>query len=735
MALAFDADFFTMFQSLLDAHTTYYLPRGYGAVYYTTPFSIKTRVVEGVQKFYTGNPPYPFVLWSSVCGSSCPFTSAMYGWEITQIDGQSVSAFAKTFTRGSGTYYDDGVRMNHFISGLSWGQSSLTSNALPASATFTVTLIDPSTSSTVDLVLPYGFGGNSAGWSRAALVAANGPLSKKRGDHELFGERLLLDSLKESAAELRKRSDSLLEFKQVESAISLLSSKMDRIGRDTAIAHDILRREGSKALMIDDRLPHIPSPRERMEEVIRIQQSVWAPKMDFSANIKFEEEYFKVDAATGDFKVKHTPIKRSGAAAPTAVEKPLIPGDISKWNFVSPLVSDIEPLNAYAAIYNNTSVLRLRSFTIENPNLPTFSQWVAATTNLVGGRASRGTDENLIIDVTNNGGGLVCLNYETLGFLINSWTNRDIINGPDTLYSLYDMRVSELSEKLYQNGDMRYADVFNATTAHLLDTSYYTEPVSRTIGGKTSSYSKPFNWNPCGWTSNYFTQIANYHFDKIIVLTDGRCGSSCAYFLTHLRENDRVRVVSYGGIYGEAMATSSFAGGNVYTWDYIRSVVGFDVPANPFSAYIAYNARQNFSPSKYPATPRQMNRLEADWYLPIWDSFFRFSTETTRNLTARYALYESILPLFEEMPSGLTRTDIPPPPVDPPIEADPIASPEDTPIELNPDGTIAPNVGNPPSSQTIPPRPPLDMIPASFACISSPLLPLLLFAISVVYLL
>ena len=636
-------DFFTMYQSLLDAHTTYYLPSGYGAVYYTTPFAVKSKVVDGSQKFYTGEPPYPFELWVKVCGSSCAYDETMEGWEISAINGTDVATYIKSFSLGGGTYYDDGVRANSFISGSLWGQSSLTYNAMPPE-NFTVTLINPSTSESTTMTLPFAFGGTYTGWSRASMITANAYSSSKKRSHELFAERQLLDALHERAGELRKRSvaDETLEadLRRVTAAISELSLNLERFRVDTILAKRMLRTEGVKALE-ENRLPFIPSPRERMEDVLRLQQALWSRKLKPSSAKKDFVTYHKASGAQTKGQRKDTP---------TAVEASVIPGDESEWTmrttYNNPGYENyFEALSAYYGNYRNVSVLRLASFTTSD------GYWTSAVKAAVAGRSSYSLSGNLIIDVTGNGGGLVCLNYATMAYLINAWSDLSQIYGSDIVYSEYDLRESEILKLLYQGGDLDYTDAYSPINGSALRTAYYTKPTSRTIGSKTSSYTQAFNWNPCGKSNAYFGTPSQY-FDKIIVLTDGRCGSSCAYFLTQLRENDKVRVVSYGGLYGEPLATSSFAGGNVYTWDYVRSVVT-SAPANPFSSYVAFNVRANYSPSKYPATPRQFDRLEADWYLPIWDSFWRYYNADNYNTTARYALYESVLPLFDDVPSGL----------------------------------------------------------------------------------
>ena len=634
----------------MDAHTVYDLPNGYGSVYFATPFSVRSRVVTGVQRFFTGVSPYPFALWVSVCGANCPFNTSMYGWEITAINGASVFDFIKSFSRGSGTYYDEGARANAFISGFLWGQSSLAYNPMPP-PTFNVTLTAPSTHHTTTITLPFAFGGSYGAWNRTSMMNANRHSNSARGSagpHELFSERLLLDSMHQHYSNLRKRSNYRQdELADVEASISELTLYLEQIRVDLLHAKAILHRDGFKALLDDGTLPFIPSPRQRVEHVLSLQQALWAHDMDFSVKEEANEDYLAAESITLPQFARSSSI--------SAGIRPIIRGNSSYWKLhtqykgiTSTPTNYFESLSAYYGSYRNTSILRLHSFSHRD------GHWVESMKNATSKREENGLNDNLIIDVTNNGGGSVCLNFDSLSYLVNAWSNFTAVAGSDTLFSVYDIRKSEMLAALYDAGIFHKTDAFNISTGAFLGTSYYCNSVNRTIGTKTSAYTQPFIWHPCGKINHHFPNISSYHFDKIIILTDGRCGSSCAYFVSQLREADKVRIVSYGGLHNQPMSSVAFAGGNVFSWSYIESVAS-NLPENPYSSYIAVSVRENFSFDKYPDVPRQFVRLEADWHLPIWNSLWRFYNAPNVNITARYALYESILPLFDEMPSGLPR--------------------------------------------------------------------------------
>lgn len=249
------------FYNLLDS-TVYAIPFGFGSVYFTTPFAIKPRMVNGVQKFFTSTPPYPLELWENVCGSSCPYDVSMQGWEISQLNGSDVPTFIKSYSRGVARYYDDGARANTFFS-TGWGQTPLYANRMPP-ATFDVTLINSSDNLPVTLTLPFAFGGTS-GFSTARMIQGNYQ-SSKRDFSPLLAEELLLEALQREIVYLKRDSDDNGRYSAIEDAIRELSSSMTRFEADSSLSKDFLERDGPEALLRNS-LPFIASIDQRMEMV------------------------------------------------------------------------------------------------------------------------------------------------------------------------------------------------------------------------------------------------------------------------------------------------------------------------------------------------------------------------------------------------------------------------------------------------------------------------------------
>jgi hypothetical protein len=95
------------------------------------------------------------------------------------------------------------------------------------------------------------------------------------------------------------------------------------------------------------------------------------------------------------------------------------------------------------------------------------------------------------------------------------------------------------------------------------------------------------------------TSYIDYSFSKILVLTDGLCGSACSLFASKLRYHGKAALLTFGGRAHEMMDSSSFAGGNVLEWDsfirYLRIVNASNgLDYLPTTAITRFNFRQMY---------------------------------------------------------------------------------------------------------------------------------------------
>lgn len=182
----------------------------------------------------------------------------------------------------------------------------------------------------------------------------------------------------------------------------------------------------------------------------------------------------------------------------------------------------------------------------------------------------------VVVDVMQNGGGYVCLGLRTLEMLIE-----DYYNDHKKVQMHYDLPHSKLMDA--------YIEVVNAPNPYpypqdveqILDAAtqqsfvdgraYYYPGRNVTMGGRVS------------WRTNYFALDCreaealpiNYTprkflpKERVVILTDGTCGSTCASFTKIPQEADKATMVGAGGLWNENMDVSSFAGGFVCNPDYL----------------------------------------------------------------------------------------------------------------------------------------------------------------------
>lgn len=108
---------------------------------------------------------------------------------------------------------------------------------------------------------------------------------------------------------------------------------------------------------------------------------------------------------------------------------------------------------------------------------------------------------------------------------------------------------------------------------HCSNISWYSPGQKLQRGGVTGQYSER-NYSPTKFATVFpkhlFKQVRFLSLvqcpspDKILLVSDGLCGSTCAVFSSHLDEVDHVNSVSLGGVYPNPQAFFSFPGGKSF---------------------------------------------------------------------------------------------------------------------------------------------------------------------------
>jgi len=178
--------------------------------------------------------------------------------------------------------------------------------------------------------------------------------------------------------------------------------------------------------------------------------------------------------------------------------------------------------------------------------------------------AQRGLTQ-LIIDLTNNGGGNICLGRALLAILQKEgWNGQGQNWGPQDLpLSPFAQQMITTAVKDQISHTVWSPDFYNNQQNEpisLNDTSYLLPGVPHERGGFVRNYSRLVHIDGCNW--GYYVDVAvNFNPSKILIISKGFCGSTCALFANHLALYDDVRTVVLGGMPGRSpMQYTSFPG-------------------------------------------------------------------------------------------------------------------------------------------------------------------------------
>ena len=131
--------------------------------------------------------------------------------------------------------------------------------------------------------------------------------------------------------------------------------------------------------------------------------------------------------------------------------------------------------------------------------------------------------------------------------------------------------------------------------------------------------------------------------DKIILLSDGTCGSACSYFSSKLATEQLAYVVTVGGLVGQPMDYSSFAGGNVFDWpDFVSDVQSYTTfDGQPKQLPTSAATRFDFTEVYFgQSVPREFTRGTSNAHLYNWD--YSYGVD----------IYPDVIALFANVTSG-----------------------------------------------------------------------------------
>jgi hypothetical protein len=201
--------------------------------------------------------------------------------------------------------------------------------------------------------------------------------------------------------------------------------------------------------------------------------------------------------------------------------------------------------------YKNVGVIDIQSFSIASSDRQDFADdFIAGLENF-----EKNGVEKIILDLSSNGGGDACAGE----FLISTFFNSTPDYPSDIKYSPFLERVVKAA---YEQENTKWLDY---KSDGFEGSSWFTKTKSYTRG-KTDNvkFSQPVTLSCAGWVDTISTKKfknTKWKPSDVLILSDGRCGSTCAIVASRLRLSHQVPAMGLGGIRGNRMQFASFPGG------------------------------------------------------------------------------------------------------------------------------------------------------------------------------
>ncbi|SAM02477.1 hypothetical protein [Absidia glauca] len=162
--------------------------------------------------------------------------------------------------------------------------------------------------------------------------------------------------------------------------------------------------------------------------------------------------------------------------------------------------------------------------------------------------------KKIILDLSSNGGGDACAGE----FIINTFFGSTPDYPSDIKYSPFLERVIK---KAIAIPGTKWSDYKNDKYK---DAEWFTQTNTYTRGKEQVKFSQPVSLSCDRWESELTIdkdKKTPWKAEDLLILSDGRCGSTCAIVASRLRISHQVAAMGLGGIRGNRMQFASFPGG------------------------------------------------------------------------------------------------------------------------------------------------------------------------------
>ncbi|VDB83219.1 unnamed protein product [Peniophora sp. CBMAI 1063] len=220
-------------------------------------------------------------------------------------------------------------------------------------------------------------------------------------------------------------------------------------------------------------------------------------------------------------------------------------------------------IKSYVLPGNKTGVMFVGSFSPDD-----FDGFQTDTKNAIDDILASGADQ-LIIDLTNNGGGFVCLGLFLHNYLAGAnfgYPGFQSINRANALAQRIlgnDIKLNTTDNLSFYTAD-NWAFPQN-NTEEPASHNYMKPPVTITVNGAKETNSERF-FDVCTPYSVDLPEAPPFDFKKIAIVGNANCASTCALFSSVLYERHGVKFGIFGGKPGESIQIKGMAGNQVLEW-------------------------------------------------------------------------------------------------------------------------------------------------------------------------
>eukprot|EP00762_Andalucia_godoyi_P003826 ANDGO_08529.mRNA.1 hypothetical protein len=613
---AFHQDLSEVFARLGDAHTLYFPPAAYYTFLYVLPFQVTASVADNNQFLVVaaGETVIAGSRYSAWVGGQIDLQKYI-GRPILSVDGLPIKDYIQGLGDRAGVSRDHGVRFNNAVK-----------NLIPALA-IGRSISLPNTDS-----ITFAFGGATTDFVAIPRLIVSQAAFANAAD--LYARTLPAIS-----------GPATVDYEQI--TFKSKNSKFRRIHK--ASGHDVHTKDKLKAP--EDPYAHYEELKRLTDPTVLPSSVIHPIKPQNVATPENPNAGFTAPKSSlGDVYKHYEQIRKLvGQPSSSNAAASMEPLAIGAATIVASSLNNSVVCTYFAD--QSVMVMKLATFYMAGSEEYVFGAWYASflqTMQQCIQFSQTSSVENLLLDVVSNGGGIICLSYNALQSLFpEEWSLP--ADSFRWLYEPYEIRKSSISDDLSVlpgDSDFDPQSRFDPFTGlPVQNTSWYSYDVWTERAGLWSRHS-PLSQFPaeCVSSLNFSTFVPNpirYSFKKMLVLSDGLCGSACSLFNTKLRFHGKAFIVTWGGLLDDVMESSSFTGGNVVEWpDFVSDAQtagysGLDTLPTLARARFNFNAMHAGNED----LPREFSRVPGDFRILDWNFAYEQSAQTMVPVYSKAVLF------------------------------------------------------------------------------------------------